>query len=108
GAIRFDFERMNELGFFDKSEPPRLQGWKAILTTHEEHPYAGSWWPDGHWLGYEHTFVNQAADIVKALGGILPEAPLPDFADAFETQRVMEAAVVSARRRAPVDLSEVE
>lgn len=108
GAIRFDFERMNELGFFDKSESPRLQGWKAILTTHEEHPYAGSWWPDGHWLGYEHTFVNQAADIVKALGGILPEAPLPDFADAFETQRVMEAAVISARRRAPVDLSEVE
>jgi len=108
GAIRFDFERMNELAVFDKSEPPRLQGWKTILATHEDHPYAGSWWPDGHWLGYEHTFVNQAADMVKALEGLEPEAPLADFADAFETQRVMEAAVRSARERAPVALSEVE
>ena len=108
GSIRFDFERMNELAFFDRSESPRLQGWKTILTTHEEHPYAGSWWPDGHWLGYEHTFVNQAADIVKAIGGGEPEAPLPDFADAFETQRVMEAALLSARRGAPVEVPEVE
>ena len=107
GAIRFDFERMNELAVFDAGEPPRLQGWKTILTTHPDHPYAGAWWPDGHWLGYEHTFTNQAADIVKVLGGAEPVTVLPDFADAYATQRVMEAAIRSARHRCPVAISEV-
>jgi predicted dehydrogenase len=107
GALRFDFERMNELAVFDATQPPELQGWKTILATHPDHPYAGAWWPDGHWLGYEHTFVNQAADILRVLGGAQPEVPMPDFADAFETQRVMEAAIRSARHRAPVRLAEV-
>ena len=71
------------------------------------HPYADAWWPDSHGLGYEHGFVNQAADIVRAISRRRPELPLPDFADAYETQRVMEAAVQSARTRGPVRLSEV-
>jgi predicted dehydrogenase len=107
GALRFNFERMNELEFFDGTESPRLQGWRTIQAMHEEHPYSANWWPDGHWLGYEHTFVNQVADIVVALNGDDPVVPIPDFEDAFVTQRVMEAAVLSARNRESVKLSEV-
>ena len=66
GAIRFNFERMNELEYFDAVEDSS-RGWQTIQTMHDEHPYAADWWPDGHWLGYEHTFVNQAADIVRAI-----------------------------------------
>jgi predicted dehydrogenase len=107
GGIRFNFERMNELDVFDATEPVSLQGWKTVQTTHPEHPYAAAWWPDGHWLGYEHTFANQAADIARVLGGEAPEVPIPDFADALQTQRVMEAAIMSARRRSAVDLEEL-
>lgn len=107
GAVRFNFERMNELDFFDGTEPPRLQGWQTIQAMHEEHPYAAHWWPDGHWLGYEHTFANQAADIVVAIGGGNPFMAIPDFADALTTQRVMEAAVLSAHHRTAVKLSEI-
>jgi predicted dehydrogenase len=107
GAVRFNFERMNELEFFDGTQPPRLQGWRTIQAMDEAHPYAANWWPDGHWLGYEHTFANQAADIVKVLSGADPVVPIPDFEDAFITQRVMEAAVLSARNRTAVKLSEV-
>ncbi|MFO7548731.1 MAG: Gfo/Idh/MocA family oxidoreductase [Acidimicrobiia bacterium] len=107
GAIRFDFERMNELGVFDARLAPAERGWRSVLVTDPEHPYASAWWPDGHWLGYEHTFVNQAADIVGALSGVEPPVPLPDFADAYETQRVMEAAILSARERCPIALTEV-
>ncbi len=108
GALSFDFEHMNELEVFDASDPGPEQGWTTIQTTHEEHPWMAAWWPDGHGLGYEHTFVNQAADIVRALGGEEPEVPLPDFADALITQRVLEAALVSARQRRPVALEEIE
>lgn len=107
GAVAFDFERMNELRYFDATEAPRLQGWRTILATHESHPWMKAWWPDGHGLGYEHTFVNTAADILRVLGGEAPEAPLCDFADAYETQRVMEAALLAARNRCAVPIEEV-
>ncbi len=107
GALRFDFERMNELQVFTADDPPELQGWRTIQVTHENHPWTGSWWPDGHGLGYEHTFVNQVADMVTAVSGGTPVVPLPDFDDAYQTQRVLEAAVVSARERSAVRLSQV-
>ena len=97
------------LWYFDATLGPRTEGWRRIMCTSAagKHPYAGQWWPDAHVLGYEHGFVNMAADILDALGGRKPITPLPDFADAYETQRVLEAAMVSARERAAVKLSEV-
>ncbi len=107
GALAFDFTRMNELRVWDASTPAGEAGWTTIQTTHHDHPWCASYWPDGHGLGYEHTFVNQAADIVRVLGGEKPEVPLPDFADAYITQRVLEAVVTAARRRGPVALEEI-
>jgi len=106
GAVRFDFERMNELEFYDATADGRVQGWTTIDVTRggDRHPYADAWWPDSHGLGYEHSFVNQAADILAVLGGGTPLSALPDFADALITQRVLHAAIKSARQRAPVDL----
>jgi predicted dehydrogenase len=109
GALRFDFEDMNVLWFFDGALETRTAGWRRILCTSAEggHPYVASWWPDGHLLGYEHGFTNMAADIVRALSGDEPEVPLADFADAYETQRVLEAASIAARERSSVALSDV-
>lgn len=110
GALRFDFERMNELEWFDATLPGKLQGWSTINVTrgNDGHPYAGAWWPDAHVLGYEHGFVNMAADIVAVLSGRKPVVPLPDFADAYETQKVLHAAVESARNGCAVKLSQVK
>jgi predicted dehydrogenase len=104
--VRFDFERLNELGFYDATGDGREQGWRTIDVTRggDGHPYAAAWWPDSHGLGYEHGFVNQAADILAVLGGGTPVVPLPDFADALITQRVLHAAIESARNRQPVDV----
>jgi predicted dehydrogenase len=110
GALRFDFERMNELGFYNRDTDPAAQGWTTIDVTRggDGHPYAEAWWPDSHGLGYEHTFINQAADILAAIGGGQPRAPLPDFADALQTQRVLHAATESARNRSPVVVADVD
>jgi predicted dehydrogenase len=107
GAVRFDFERMNELGFYDAQRDANVQGWTTIDVTRggDGHPYADAWWPDSHGLGYEHSFVNQAGDILAVLGGEEPLAPLPEFADALKTQRVLHAAIESARARSPVDVT---
>lgn len=106
GALRFDFERMNELELYDLSGDAGVQGWTTIDVTRggDGHPYAAAWWPDSHGLGYEHTFVNQANDVLTAIGGGTPVVPLVDFADALRTQRVLDAAIESARNRAPVEV----
>jgi predicted dehydrogenase len=109
GALKFDFERMNELQWWDNTLEPRLRGWSTIsCTTPGIHPYCEAYWPAGHGLGYEHTFISQAADIVRTLGGRKPVVPLPDFADAYETQRVLHAATLAARQRKAVRMSRVK
>ncbi len=107
GALRFNFERMNELEFYDATSDATTRGWTTIMCTDAaKHPYAAAWWPDAHVLGYEHGFVNQAADIVRMLAGKKPEVPMPDFEDAYRTQCVLEAAIVSAREKRQVAISE--
>ena len=100
GSLYFNFERMNELMFFDATSPKHLQGWTDIMVTNQEnHPYCHAWWPDAHIIGYEHGFINMVADIMKMLAGKKPDVPMPDFDDALKTQQVLEAALVAARKK---------
>jgi predicted dehydrogenase len=109
GSVRFDFERMNELEFYDATSPREIQGWTNIMCTHGgSHPYVDAWWPDAHLIGYEHCFANEAYDICRVLGGKKPIVPLPDFEDAYQTQRVLEAALISARTKKWVPLAKVK
>ncbi|NOT28982.1 MAG: Gfo/Idh/MocA family oxidoreductase [Planctomycetes bacterium] len=110
GSLRFDFEDMNLLHFHDAARGPREGGWTRIVCTSSagKHPYAGNWWPDAHVLGYEHGFVNMLADVLRVLGGEKPVVPLPDFEDAYQTQRVLEAALISAKERCAIQLSAVK
>jgi len=109
GSLAFDFEDMNVLRFFDAQDDPKVAGWRRIVCTSAgNHPYADAWWPDAHVIGYEHGFTNMAADVVRVLCGGRPLVPLPDFADAYQTQRVLEAALLSAAERCAVPLSQVE
>ena len=109
GALGFDFERMNELHVYSLDDDPAVQGWTTVDVTRagSGHPYVEAWWPDSHGLGYEHSFINQASDILTAIGGGKPAFALPDFADALKTQRVLHAAIDSARNRAPVAVADV-
>ena len=108
GSVKFDFERMNELQWYDATLPRAVQGWSTIMCTHGgDHPYVANWWPDAHIIGYEHGFTNQAYDILRVLGGEAPTVPIPDFNDAYQTQRVLEAAMVSATEKRPVKMEEI-
>jgi predicted dehydrogenase len=94
GSLAFDFERLNELEFADATLPSVEGGFRRILVTEPEHPYAGAWWPPGHGLGYEQLFVHQAKDFAE---GIVRENTLsPSFADGLRVQRVLDAIERSA------------
>jgi predicted dehydrogenase len=109
GSLFFNFEDLNNLYYFDATAPRHIQGWTKIqASVPGVHPYQAAYWPTAHPLGYEHAFVNQAVDQFRVLGGEKPEIPLPDFEDAYQTQRVLEAIELSAKNRSPVKLSEVK
>ncbi len=110
GGLRFDFENMNVLDWYDATLESKLQGWSSINVTSGAggHPWAKNWWPTAHIVGYEHSFINMAADICVALAGEEPIVPLPDFADAFETQKVLYAVTESARNRCPIKMSQIK
>ena len=109
GSMRFNFERMNELEFYDATADRAVQGWTTIMATHApDHPYVSAWWPDSHLIGYEHGFTNEAYDILRVLAGEKPLLPIPDFADAYQTQRVLEASLLSAGEKRWVKMSEVK
>ena len=108
GSLRFNFERMNELEYYDATAERAVQGWTSIIATHApDHPYVDAWWPDAHGLGYEHGFVNQAYDVLRVLAGKKPVVPIADFQDAYQTQRVLHAALTAAKNRRAVKLSQV-
>ncbi|MFF2369812.1 Gfo/Idh/MocA family protein, partial [Agromyces sp. NPDC058110] len=94
GALAFDLERLNELEFYDATQPATEQGFRRILVTEPGHPYTGSWWPTGHMLGYEHGFSHQVRDLVVAIDG--GTAPEPSFTDGLHVQRVLDAVEQSS------------
>ncbi|MEV5972429.1 Gfo/Idh/MocA family oxidoreductase [Streptomyces sp. NPDC051921] len=98
GSLAFDLERLNELSFHDHTDPAVSAGFRRILVTEPGHPYLGGWWPPGHALGYEHTFVHQARDLVLAVAS--GTAPAPSFADGLQVQRVLAAVEESAEKNA--------
>jgi predicted dehydrogenase len=109
GAFKFNFERMNTLEYFDATRPGAVQGWTPIMCTRGgEHPYAANYWGDAHIIGYEHCFINMAYDILLKLAGQTPTVPLPDFEDAYQTQRVLEAAMIAAAEKHWVELKDVK
>jgi predicted dehydrogenase len=89
GSISFDFESMNELHVYDGRGPARDAGFRRVLVTEPDHPYTGAWWPPGHGLGYEHTFVHEIADFVRDVAA--GTAPTPSFVDGLQVQRVLDA-----------------
>ncbi len=94
GAVRFDLESLNELWFYDGTLPEREQGFRRILVTEPEHPFIENWWPAGHMVGWDSSFVNHIGQFLLAIEQ--GRDPSPRFADGLETQRVLDAIVRSA------------
>jgi predicted dehydrogenase len=97
-SIRWDLHDLTRLEYFDHSDEGKVRGWRSIHVTDGDHPYMHRWWIPGTSIGYEHSFIHQVADFFYSLE--TGEACHPTFRDAFETQKVCEAVLASARDRA--------
>jgi predicted dehydrogenase len=97
GSLAFDFEDMNRLEYYNAKDPEDRRGFRSIIVNEGSQPYAGAWWPPGHIIGYEHTFVNTFADFVKAV--VAGKSVQPTFEDGLRNQKVLEAIGESAKGR---------
>jgi len=85
GSLRFDLERLNELEVLRDGD----RGFETVLVTEESDPYVEAWWPPGHVLGWEHTFVHENYEFLSAIAG--DGEYHPDFQDGLRVQRVLDA-----------------
>jgi len=92
GGLRFHLESLNELLVLDGAGADA--GYRRVLVTEPTHPYLSAWWPPGHVLGWDHTFVHQAHDLVQAI--VTGQPAEPTFADGLRVQRVLDAVQRSA------------
>jgi predicted dehydrogenase len=95
GSLLFDLEQMNRLQYYRSEDPEGRRGFRDILVTEKSHPYVGHWWPPGHIIGYEHSFVHTIADFVQAVAA--RKKVRPSFADGLANQRVLAAIEKSSK-----------
>lgn len=102
GSIKFEVERINELQYFNASDEEGTQGFRVIQVTEAIHPYAYAWWPAGHVLGYEHTFVHELYEFVEAIAK--DKTPSPNFNDGVKCSQVLEAVDTSIEEKQWIDV----
>ena len=104
GSIRFDLERFNEVQYFSRRDKDEYQGWKTILVTEGSHPYLKGWWPAGHIIGWQQTFVHQVYNLMNGIAD--GSNPSPNFYVGLKGQAVLEAVEKSAETESWVAVEE--
>jgi len=96
GSIAFDVERLNELQVF-RAGTSSVSGFETVLVTEPGHPFMEWWWPPGHIIGWEHTFVHEIHYLLHAIaedGNVAPYGAT--FEDGYRAAEVCDAIARSS------------
>jgi predicted dehydrogenase len=104
GSIRFNLERMNELEvFWVNDEPKETQGFHDVMISEGSHPWWSNWWPHGHIIGWEHTFVHEITHLLDAIVNDKPVDPIgATFLDGYRASVICDAIIKSAESKKQV------
>ncbi len=93
-SLAWDLHDLHRLQYYDYCDEGKLRGWRSLHISDSDQPYMKNWWVPGLQIGYEHSFVHQAADFIMGLeSGAVPG---PSFRDALQTDYVTDAVLASA------------
>jgi predicted dehydrogenase len=106
GTLTFNLERLNELNVYWVGDEPKLtRGFHNVLVTEPSHPYLEHWWPPGHLIGWEHTFVHEFHHFFGAIRGLHGVAPYgATFEDGYRNAVICDAVLEAAAARRAVDI----
>src|ERR671911_844680 len=99
GSIAFDLERLNELEVNLKGSKPgeHAQGFRDVLVSEADHPFWEHWWPHGHIIGWEHSFVHEIHHLLSAIAKDEDVAPHgATFEDGYRAAEICDAIVRSS------------
>lgn len=94
GSLTFNLENPNELYFLNGNDPLAVQGFRRVLVTEPGHPYMSGWWPEGHVLGWEHSFTHQIRDFLLNIAN--GTDPSPSFEEGLGVQQVLAGIEASS------------
>ena len=106
GSIAFNLEKMNELQYYNREDEDHIQGFREIIVNEGVHPYMDHWWPPGHIIGWEHTFIHEVYDLMQAIGGA-DDNLHPDFDEGVKDQAVLEAVSISAENKSWIKVTDL-
>jgi predicted dehydrogenase len=106
GSIFFNLERMNEMEtFWVGEEPKETQGFHNVLVTEGHHPWWENWWPHGHIIGWEHTFVHEINHLLDCIVNDKEVGPHgATFEDGYRAAVICDAVLESAQTKKQVDI----
>jgi predicted dehydrogenase len=106
GSIVFNLERMNELDvFWVDDEPKETQGFTNVLVSEGYHPWWENWWPQGHMIGWEHSFVHEIDHLLDCIVNDKEVSPIgADFVDGYKNAVICDAILQSAAEKRQVDV----
>jgi len=106
GSIEFNLERLNELNvYWVNEEPAETRGFHNVMISEPHHPWWSHWWPQGHIIGWEHTFVHEFThflDCVVNNHDIVPYGA--DFYDGVRASVICDAISESSEKRRRIDI----
>jgi len=107
GSLTFNLERLNELNvFWVDQEPKETQGFTNVLVSEPYHPWWSNWWPQGHMIGWEHTFVHELTHFLDCIVNDKDVAPHgATFEDGYRADCVVAAILESAATKRQVDVT---
>jgi predicted dehydrogenase len=109
GSLWWDMEDLNRLHvFYAADEADRTGGFRDVLVSQPDHPFMDLWWPPGHTVGWEHSFVHEWRDFLTAL---IEDRPLPPeqatFEDGYQAALVCDAIITAASEMRRVTIDEM-
>jgi len=107
GSIVFDLERLNELDIYWVGEGRKeTRGFKNVLVSEPYHPWWSNWWPQGHMIGWEHSFIHELDHFLDCIVNDKDVGPYgATFEDGYRTDCICAAINESAETRRHVDVT---
>lgn len=97
GSLVFTQERLNELWLYKAGGDSRHKGFTRIESGPQHPPYGGFCVAGGHQLGFNDLKTIEMAEFLGAIGR--KEKSGPDFREAYDIQKVVDAAITSSKNR---------